>query len=1065
MSRLPPRPPLPSVSSSSPSNSSSQPPRAPFTLNAEALGDAGEMDVAIESTWLQPFQRTWEEVTEDESGLLVSTSLQQQKQRKAAIPVDPPLIISKGVIRALVLVIDFSAAMALTDLKPSRRLLTLSLLSTFITDYFDQNPLSQLSIVLGHRGVGVRVTELSGHPNEQLRVLRERCERLLVEEEKAQRQGSSAATAGGGSFSLQNCLTGDHRVLTSTGWKSINYVQEGDEVLSFNLTSYAQEWKPVRSVTSHAVEPTEKGDQLYRMHGSGMDVIATRNHRMLVALPSPSKRGLQPERPVDYETVDQLLSGEYAVSHSSKRSLCEHVVGRRVVSAGANLQPGVKLVLPGMQRVCEWWWRTDRQLGFFSFLGFWLGDGSLDVTNGCVQIAQKKDDPCEWVEALLDKVFTGWWRRSVLTTEDGDQYVYSIRPCPPLYKYFRLLAIGPVGYNPRDPAEVRRYPHFTFYTGLAEKEKASPYYVEDGTCGCVSRWTEEGMLRDFQFERCWWCGGVESVEGNELMLCDGDECDCGGHFLCSSLIAVPEGRWLCPDCAGDAETMDQEEGQIEQAAVEMDVDMEGDDEESRTDEAAPLQAVDAIVVWNGGPWHIDMDGHWFYLKRWMGPPRQIASIYSRLSRQQAIHLIDGFCRADGRWKGIQYTEDGEPTGSWQCSNSSFPLIDHLMLVAQLAGARVTLTHHTKAGKIKKIKGRSVRFNADHWQLLLNFSKTLSIPFQTAPLARPTDVSSSTAARGCYDYVDDGRVYCIRVEENTNFLTQRLCVHRLQSRKGRVGIRAHSIFVGNCLEMARSTLSGVPSYAAREMLCIIASLSTVDASDISTTMSTLKQHHITASVIHLAAELYVCTNLCQQTGGRHAVVMNKEHYQTLLRSHLPPTPSAAQSATSVTRRWMRMGFPQQLTTPYPLLCSCHTLLTYTAFQCPHCLSRYCELPTQCNVCSLQLVSSPQLARTYHHLFPSPVYRLREELSAVGEVCRGCGSGLVSGEDVACECSECGEVFCIDCDEFVHGVLHHCPGCNSAYKAKVEDGVEKVEDATTKKEVERVIHVKTEPIVLD
>ena len=438
------------------------------------MGDAGELDAGVESTWLQPFQRTWEEVTEDESGLLVSTSLQQQKQRKAAISVDPPLIISKGVIRALTLILDFSAAMALTDLKPSRRLLTLSLLNTFITDYFDQNPLSQLSIVLGHRGVGVRVTELSGHPNEQLRVLREKCERLLVEEEKAQRQGTSATAAGGGSFSLQNAL----------------------------------------------------------------------------------------------------------------------------------------------------------------------------------------------------------------------------------------------------------------------------------------------------------------------------------------------------------------------------------------------------------------------------------------------------------------------------------------------------------------------------------------------------------------------------------------------------------------EMARSTLSGVPSYASREILCIVASLSTVDASDIVTTINALKQHHICANVIHLAAELFVCTNLCQQTGGRHAVVMNKEHYATLLRSHLPPTPSAAQSATSATRRWMRMGFPQQLTTPYPLLCSCHTLLTYTAFQCPHCQSRYCELPTQCNVCSLQLVSSPQLARTYHHLFPSPVYGMREEATGGGgEVCRGCGSALVAGEDVACECSECGEVFCIDCDEFVHSVLHHCPGCNGAYKAKVEDGVGKVEPGVAKREVERPIHVKTEPIVLD
>ena len=35
----------------------------------------------------------------------------------------------------------------------------------------------------------------------------------------------------------------------------------------------------------------------------------------------------------------------------------------------------------------------------------------------------------------------------------------------------------------------------------------------------------------------------------------------------------------------------------------------------------------------------------------------------------------------------------------------------------------------------------------------------------------------------------------------------------------------------------------------------------------------------------------------------------------------------------------------------------------------------ELPSQCNVCKLTLVSSPHLARSYHHLFPVPPFTVR------------------------------------------------------------------------------------------
>lgn len=54
-----------------------------------------------------------------------------------------------------------------------------------------------------------------------------------------------------------------------------------------------------------------------------------------------------------------------------------------------------------------------------------------------------------------------------------------------------------------------------------------------------------------------------------------------------------------------------------------------------------------------------------------------------------------------------------------------------------------------------------------------------------------------------------------------------------------------------------------------------------------------------------------------------------------------------------------------------MCS-HKQWTTAGFTCPRCGCKVCDLPTECPVCSLTLISSPHLARTYHHLFPLDVF---------------------------------------------------------------------------------------------
>lgn len=118
-----------------------------------------------------------------------------------------------------------------------------------------------------------------------------------------------------------------------------------------------------------------------------------------------------------------------------------------------------------------------------------------------------------------------------------------------------------------------------------------------------------------------------------------------------------------------------------------------------------------------------------------------------------------------------------------------------------------------------------------------------------------------------------------------------------------------------------------------------------------------------------------------------------------------------------------------------------------------------------------VSSPHLARSYHHLFPVPQF---DEISAAAAAeaaaaatptplstaengagnrsAAGLGTGGGTGgrsspspspapsSYAACagclrdlaelpryQCPECKSAFCLDCDMYVHDSLHNCPGC--------------------------------------
>ncbi|GLB37492.1 putative TFIIH basal transcription factor complex, subunit SSL1 [Lyophyllum shimeji] len=259
---------------------------------------------------------------------------------------------------------------------------------------------------------------------------------------------------------------------------------------------------------------------------------------------------------------------------------------------------------------------------------------------------------------------------------------------------------------------------------------------------------------------------------------------------------------------------------------------------------------------------------------------------------------------------------------------------------------------------------------------------------------------------------------------------------------------------NSIEMARSSMSHLPTHSSREIVIIFGSLTTCDPGNIHETLDSCVRAKIRISVVALAAEMKICRDLCEKTGGQFGVALNEGHFRDLLFELVPPpaqqalTRPAGGAATGTraanpSADLMMMGFPTRLpdTSP-PSLCVCHSEIKSEGFLCPRCLAKVCDVPTDCDICGLMIVSSPHLARSYHHLFPVKAYEavLSEDQIPpdAPKTCHACARPFLTaptathgGDGLSplgrYRCPNCQNDFCSECDIFVHDVVHCCPGC--------------------------------------
>lgn len=126
-------------------------------------------------SWEDEFKRPWDVVKDsDEQGNSIESMIQTMiENRKKKILKNPTTPFQRGIIRTLIVVIDGSLTMLEKDLRPNRFFMTLTLLQDFIIEFFDQNPISQLGILLMRNGVSTMISEVNGLPQYHIDKIRQ----------------------------------------------------------------------------------------------------------------------------------------------------------------------------------------------------------------------------------------------------------------------------------------------------------------------------------------------------------------------------------------------------------------------------------------------------------------------------------------------------------------------------------------------------------------------------------------------------------------------------------------------------------------------------------------------------------------------------------------------------------------------------------------------------------------------------------------------------------------------------------------------------------------------------
>ncbi|XP_064610580.1 general transcription factor IIH subunit 2-like [Liolophura sinensis] len=143
--------------------------------------------------WEKEYEKTWEILQEDDDGSIqasIDDIVHKAKRRRLLESIGN---VRLGMMRHLFLVIDLSSSMSDQDLKPTRLHATVKLLEYFVEEYFDQNPISQLGVIMTRGKRAEKVTELGGNPRRHIGALQKLADKICQGEPSIQNSLELAA--------------------------------------------------------------------------------------------------------------------------------------------------------------------------------------------------------------------------------------------------------------------------------------------------------------------------------------------------------------------------------------------------------------------------------------------------------------------------------------------------------------------------------------------------------------------------------------------------------------------------------------------------------------------------------------------------------------------------------------------------------------------------------------------------------------------------------------------------------------------------------------------------------
>ncbi|XP_063972325.1 general transcription factor IIH subunit 2 [Diachasmimorpha longicaudata] len=122
-----------------------------------------------EYRWETGYEKTWEAIKEDDHGGLEASVADIIHKAKRKRQLEKTGNTRLGMMRHLFIILDASEAMGTQDLKPTRLLCSIKLLEDFIDEFFYQNPISQLGLIITRNKRAEKLSELSGNSKKHIK--------------------------------------------------------------------------------------------------------------------------------------------------------------------------------------------------------------------------------------------------------------------------------------------------------------------------------------------------------------------------------------------------------------------------------------------------------------------------------------------------------------------------------------------------------------------------------------------------------------------------------------------------------------------------------------------------------------------------------------------------------------------------------------------------------------------------------------------------------------------------------------------------------------------------------